>query len=140
MEKMYIVYQGDAYRNFSSTKDGVYLYIYDVDTTPVGFERYEDYYRKHIKNEDIDQIYSIIDLAVYKGREFDIVGSSRDNYLNPDSWVRIVTEDIAFLEEHNVWKDELIYDNQYGRKFYASDALPMEEVTILRSRKILPRR
>ncbi|WP_288264182.1 hypothetical protein [uncultured Streptococcus sp.] len=158
MNKHFLAYKGKVFTNYDKENDGNYYLISDSEESlKEGYKAikeefivHQNYntgeiekgylvtYKKLIPKDKIEKIYRVSDSVLYKGKTFGIVGSSDDNFDQPNSWVRILTDDINFLKENNLWTDASEFDNEYGHIWYASSVIPVSEVTILRTREDLP--
>ncbi len=138
MHATFIVYKGQPYRTYRSVEGGVFLLSRDPQSISEGYEEADGFFQKFIPNKEIEKKYRIIDFAIFDGRRFPIIGSSDAHFDQPNSGVKICTDDVDFLKEHGLYDTAEIYDNQYGHLYYATEKIPASQVQILRVREDRP--
>lgn len=148
MDKEYLVYQNKVYSNFVNYINDYILLSKDPAMLKEGYVPYSSYvddagegvYGKLVPYSEVSQRYSVYDRVLYKGQEFEMAGHKRgdDDFTAPDSYVRILVSDKEFLNENNIADGAELMDDKYGLITYASEKIPVSEVTILRRRKDLP--
>ncbi len=117
---------------------GKILLSWDPKTVEDGFEEVNGCYQKRIINDQIEKMYHVEDKAILYGRQFSIIGASDDNFDQPNSWVKLYTDDVDFLKEHGLFENAELAENGYGYRYYATDMIPASQVQILRVREDMP--
>ena len=148
MRKEFLVYQNKVYSNFVNYINGYILLSKDPAMLEEGYVPYSFYvddagegvYGKFLSYSEVTKRYSVYDRVLYKEHEFTIAGHKHgdDDFIAPDSYVRLLVFDKEFLIENNLADDAELLDEKYGQTMYASGKIPVSEVTILRRRKDLP--
>ena len=144
----FVIYRGQECM-VSESSDRVVIYSPLLADGMEGFV-YSDYHQAYYKTLSYSEIseceayYEVSYRVIYKGQEFQIstemtTTNKTERLDRADQEIRLYTDDLDFMREHDLFEDAHIVEHHYGHLYYLTKKLLLSEVLLITSIEYLKR-
>ncbi|MCU9533519.1 hypothetical protein [Streptococcus sp. CSL10205-OR2] len=133
------VYRDDLFFYYSEKEKGFEIVTHDPKYLEWGFIQYsEDTFYKEVPTKDISAIYEVTVEGYYKGKEILGFEAHPIEIEKPNGVVYFFTSDVEFLKANQLFDPNKLFMEEYGKAYYYSLPVPIEDVELVISRRNVP--